>query len=138
MRLAQASLCKDEARPQQREGGETVGSGVQAAASLEQQASGMAPRVLLVLCAYRSPAPSYCSWALRGRRSASRLHGSALMPTADQQGESTFVLHRARAPCYLAGSGPSRSGAVGGGGAALAPGPWGAAVFTRQECRRGG
>ena len=85
---------------------ETVGSGVQAAASWSSRPRGWRPGVLLVLCAYRSPAPSNCSWALRGRRSASRLHGSALMPTADQQGESTFVLHRGPGPVLPAGSAP--------------------------------
>lgn len=43
VRLAQASLCKDEASPQQREGGDG-GQWSPGSCQLEQQASGMAPR----------------------------------------------------------------------------------------------
>lgn len=96
-----------------------MGRGVQAATSWRSGPRGWRPGVLLVLlCAYRSPPPSYHPWALRGRLSASHLHGSTLMPTADQQGESTFSCTEGQAPrCQRAWS--LRSGAVGGGGGSL-------------------
>lgn len=109
-----------------------MGRGVQAATSWRSGPRGWRPGVLLVLlCAYRSPPPSYHPWALRGRLSASHLHGSTLMPTADQQGESTFSCTEAR-PHAASVLGPSCLELWVGAGAA-----WGAAVFIRQECRCG-